>query len=359
MYSDNGKISLRQLQILLILDILGVSVIVMPRFNAALGSLGFVLVLGGGIFALVSVFIICSLGGFLGSYGFFGGTAELVGKPLSRLVSAGLVVKLAFSLSSDLRIFSEAAKQWLLPNTPLVIISALTLMPCLYGAFVGYEARARLGEIVIFIVLVPLILVYVPYLFKVDYSALEWNIYPEKGIYTKGSLYNCLMFSGLEFLLLSFPYLKNPYSVRKAAAEAVVFAVILTALVSFVTISLLGAELTAETDFPGIEVMDISVVSKGKGAVMMSFFYLSVVMFAIGAVFFGGELLGDITGIKPSLGKCLTAFFGFALSLIPRNMTELSKVTLCFNLFFGMAYFFIIPVILNLILRFKKDDYDD
>ncbi|MCD8090289.1 MAG: spore germination protein [Clostridiales bacterium] len=359
MYSDNGKISLRQLQILLILDILGVSVIVLPKYNAPLGSFGFLPVLGGGVFAVVSVFLLCSLSEFLNRFGFFKGISKLVGRPLAGLVSAGLTVKLAFSLGADLRIFSEAAKVWLLPNTPLVIISAVTLLPCIYGAFKGYEARARLGEIVIFIVLVPLFIVSLNCLLKIDYSSLEWNIYPEKNIYTKGSLYNCLMFSGLEFLLLSFPYLKNPAEARPAASRAVLFAVIIIALVNFVSISLLGADLTAELDFPGVEIMDISSVSKGKGAVMMSFFYLSAVMYSIGAVSFGGELLRDISGLKPSLGKWLTALAGFGISLIPADMTELSRVNICFNLFFGTAYFFVLPLILNLILRFKKDEYYD
>ncbi|MCC8097323.1 MAG: GerAB/ArcD/ProY family transporter, partial [Eubacterium sp.] len=264
MYSDNGKISVRQLQILLILDILGVSIIVMPKYNASgLGNMGFALVLGGGFFALVSVFLMCSLSGFLNAYGFTGGVARLTGKPLSRLVSAGLVVKLAFSLGSDLRIFSEAAKLWLLPKTPVVIISAVTLLPCLYGAFKGYETRARLGEILIFIILVPLALVYIPCLFKVDYFSLGENILADKNIYIKGSLYNCLTFSGLEFLMLSFPYLKKPYSVKPAAVGAVIFAVIAAAVVNLASISLLGADLTASLDFPGVEVMDISVISKG------------------------------------------------------------------------------------------------
>ncbi|MCC8097593.1 MAG: hypothetical protein LIO44_03350, partial [Eubacterium sp.] len=123
--------------------------------------------------------------------------------------------------------------------------------------------------------------------------------------------------------------------------------------------SLLGAELTDSLDFPGVEVMDISVISKGKRAVLMSFFYLPVVMFAIGGIFFGGELIKDITGLHSKGGKCLTAFLGFALSLVPQNMTELLNVNLCFNLFFGTAYLFVLPVILNLLLRFKRDEYDE
>ncbi|MCD7777126.1 MAG: spore germination protein [Clostridiales bacterium] len=360
MYSDNGKISVRQFQILLILDILGVSIIVMPKYNAlGLGNTGFVLVLGGGFFALVSVFLMCALSGFLNAYGFSDGVSRLMGRPLSRLVSEGLVVKLAFSLGSDLRIFSAAAKLWLLPKTPVFIISAVTLLPCLYGAFKGYETRARLGEILIFIILIPLALVYIPCLFKADYSSLGENISADKNIYIKGSLYNCLMFSGLEFLMLSFPYLNKPYSVKPAAVWAVVFAVIAAACVNFGAISLLGADLTASYDFPGVEVMDISVISKGKGAVIMSFFYLPVVMFAIGSIFFGGELIKDITGLPSKGGKCFTAFLGFVLSLIPENMTELMNVNLCFNLFFGTAYFFVLPIILNILLRFKRDEYDE
>lgn len=234
--------------------------------------MGFLLAIGGGLFALVSVFLMCSLSSFLNAYGFFGGVSRLTGKPLSRLISAGLVVKLCYSLGSDLRIFSEAAKLWLLPETSLVIISAITLLPRLYGAAKGYEARARLGEIAVFTVLIPLALVYIPLLFKIDYSSLNMNISADKNIYIKGSLYNCLMFNGLEFLMLSFPYLKKPYNVKSAAVSAVIFAVFVVALVSFAAINLLGTDLAAELDFPGVEAMDVSVVSKGKGAILMSFF---------------------------------------------------------------------------------------
>lgn len=364
MYSGNDQISKRQLQILLILDILGVSVMTLPRLNALmLGENGWLLVIGGGALAAVSVYLICSLGAFLGGEGFYKGLCRLWGRVPAVLVSGGLFAKLVIALSADIRTFSGAAKLWLLPQTPLWIIALVTIFPCFIGALYSYETRARLGEIFVFIILIPFVLVYAPYLFKVDYlglfGSISENIYWDKVIYFKGSLINCFAFTGMEFLFLSFNYLKEPGKVKASVIKAVILGVLLVTLVNFVTISLLGAPLCGEFDFPGAEIMDVSTYSKGKGAVMMSFFYLSVVIFAVGAVFFGGELLRDITGGKRGLCKALAALLGFALSLYPRNIEELGRLSVGANFIFGGFYGFVLPVLLILTLKLKKGDAYD
>lgn len=360
MYSDNGKISNRQLKILILLDILSVSVITLPKFNAEiLGNRGWLLPIGAAVFLTISLLLISSLAPAMCRDSFLNALTRLMGRPLAALVCAGLIIKLAFALSNDLRIFSEAAKLWLLPGQPLPLIAAVTLIPCFYGSLFSYETRARLSEIFLFIVLIPFAAVFIPCLFKAQYHNLFSNFEASKNIYIKGSLYNCLLITGPEFLLLSFPYIKNPYKIKGSAVFSAVFAMVLITIVCFTSINLLGASLTASFDFPGAEIMDTSFFSKGKGAVMMSFFYLSVVIFAIGAIFFGGELLSDLTRLSPIRSKALISAAAFALSLIPKSITELFKINLSFNLLFAAAYMFALPLLLNLIIKFKKDDADD
>lgn len=357
MYSDNGKISDRQLKILIFLDILSVSVITLPKFNAEyLGDMGWLLPVGAAVFLTISLILISSLAPSLCSDSLLNSLPKLIGKPLAAFFCGGLIIKLTFGLSNDLRIFSEAAKLWLLPSAGLPLTVLIALLPCFYGALFSYETRARLSEIFVFIVLIPFAAVFIPCLFKADYNNIFGNFNLSRNIYIKGSLYNCLLVTGPEFLLLSFPYLKNPYRLKRAAVSSGLFAFALITIVCFACINLLGADLTASFDFPGAEIMDVFVFSQGKGAVMMSFFYLSVVIFAIGAIFFGGELLSELTGLKPVYSKLVISIAAYGLSLTYGSITELSRANLCFNLLFGTAYMFVFPLILNLIIKFKKDD---
>ncbi len=357
MYSDNGKISARQMQILLILDVLGISIIVLPKYNSSLlGFDGILLPVAGGVLALISLFFICRLAPFLGEFGFFDGLSRLIGRFMSGLVSLGLVFKLIFSLGCGIRIFSEAAKLKFLPNTPLWIISGLILLPCLYGAFKGYESRARLGELLVFIILIPFLIVFVPRIMECSFPSVIPNINISKDIYFKGSLTNCFAFTGMEFLLLTFNHLNNMSDIGKKLASAFIFALVLVFLVNFVTISILGDTLAASFDFPAVDIMDISSVSKGKGGIMMSIFYLSVVIYEIGAIYLGSGLFGDILGKRRSIYMYMAAFGGYALSL---GFNDINSVIVCFtkiNMFFGIAYFFVLPIFMNIIIKLKKDD---
>lgn len=360
MDTENKKISLRQLRILFIIDILGISMIILPKQNAALlGSDGIFLPLGGGVLALISIFLITSLSPYLGKTGFYKGLERLGGKPLARLVSAGLTLKLAFSAALDIRIFSEAARLRLLPQTPLWIICLVAVLPCVYCAVKGYETRARLGEILIFIILIPFLFVFLPHLFDGNFPPLPVNIRDKTSIYIKGSLTDCLTFTGIEFLLLIPNHAAKPEEIKKKLVSALIFAILLIFLVNFVTITELGPALTAKLGFPVSDVMDVSAVSAGKGAVMMSIFYISVVVFVSGAICFGGGLLGDILGSKRLIYVYIIALLSLGLSLIPSSLKELTKTALFFNALFGTAYFFVIPLILNIILRFQKDDVYD
>ncbi len=357
MYSDNGKISARQMQILLILDILGISIIVLPKYNAAaLGFDGILLPLGGGIMGLICLYFICRLAPFLGTFGLFDGLTKLTGSFISRLICLGLVFKLIFSLSCGIRIFSEAAKLKFLPNTPMWIISGLIILPCLYGAFKGYEARARLGELLVFIILIPFLIVFIPRLLDGGFPSFMPNINIGKDIYFKGSLTNCFAFTGLEFLLLTFNHLNNLSGIGKKLSFAFIFTLILIFLVNFITISILGDNLTASLDFPTVDIMDISSVSKGKGGIMMSIFYLSVVIYEIGAIYLGSGLLGDILGKRKSIYMYLAAFGGYIISLGFDDVNAVMSFLVKINTVFGIAYFFVLPIIMNVLLKLKKDD---
>lgn len=355
MYSRNKKISHRQLQILLILDILGISAITMPAANAgAAGYGGWILVIGGGLLLVLGARLICLFAEISGGRSFFDTISETLGYPVGVLLSAGLIIKLIFSLSADIRTFSEAAKIWLLPHTPLPLIMAVTLAPCLVGALYGYETRARLGELFVFMILLPFALVYVPYLFRIDYSRLFGNIKWDSGIYFRGSLDNCFAFTGPELLLVSSGYLKDPKKTKPYALSAAALGAALVFLVNFTAINLLGAELCKSLSFPGAELMDVSAFSKGKGAIMMSFFYLSVVIFAIGAIFFSGELLGRLTGVDSRLCRILAALAGFLAGLSFGGMEVLPTVSKSFGLFFGAVYMFILPVITISAYKLRK-----
>lgn len=357
MYSNNNKISTRQLQVLLILNTFGVIITAMPALNAYLpNNMGVFSPITGGILALLSIFLITGVSGFLGEEGFYGGLTKLFGKITAKIITVLFSIKLIVSLSSDIRIFSHAAKEWLLPHTPIWVISVVIILPCLYCAAAGQEARARLGEILIFIVLIPFALAYGTALIALFGSAALPHISFSKGIYINSALSNCFCFTGIELLMPAFAFLKKPYEIRSHAMGAFIISLLAAAAVNAVTITVLGGSLSRSINFPAVTALAYNAGSEAMAALMLSILCLSVVIFSGGCIFYSAELLNCVFNRSSKRIAPAAAAAGFGLSLIPAAQNQFKIFNTFFNYIFGSAFFFVLPLILNIVVRLKKEE---
>ena len=364
MFSANDKISLRQLQVLIILDIFGTGVIILPRRAAALaGRDGWLLVAVAAVLAMVCTFLVCHLIRLFPGESFFDYAGLLVTKPIAYLLSLGLIAKILIGLVCELRLFGEIIKAILLYNTPLAVIIICLLVVSAYAAAKGIETRARIGQIVIWLIFVPLIFVLILVSADVDFT----NILPvgeASPLKIAQGGFMCLSaFSGLEFILLISPYLNSHSKAPSRAVTAIALTGILMCIITVITISRFGASNIVNQQWPVLEMMDAidlpGTFIERQEAIIMSLWILSSFAGVNAGLFFGGVAAQAIFK-SGKWGYYLAAFvlISFTASIFIKDISVVYEI-IDFNFtYLGTAYMLVIPLVLNLIAWLRGYRYN-
>ena len=180
--------------------------------------------------------------------------------------------------------FGAVIKLTALPKTPLLIILYLYIIVIVYILSLGFEVLARTSEILVPIFLIFLITTYILTLFsgQFDLSALQPVL--GNGITPiLSELYKVIGFPFGEMVvfLLFWHYLKEPEKIRKTAFLAVGTSAILLTLSLIVMISILGAELAANSQIPLLE----TILVINIGDIITNLDIIAVLLMFIGGFF--------------------------------------------------------------------------
>lgn len=361
MFSTNNKISVRQLQTLLILDIFGMGITTLPRKMAEISQQdGWISLILGTLLACFFAFLITSLCILFPKEGFVQYSRRLLSYPIGTLLSLGLVVKIIVSLSMELRIFSEIIKQIILFETPIWLISICMLMVGSYAASKGYEARGRISEILIFVVFIPLVFVFLIAVTDVDFTNLKPILASDKGNLFKGALSCGFSFSAIEFVLLAYPYLnKNKEKAGKRIIFSVLCAGLILSVITALTISRFGIFDMVHQMWPVLEIMDTIDLPgsflERQDALIMSFWIIAIFVIINAGMFFSSLLLKNITEKGTHTFFILISMvIVYIISFIPKNIAELYYFMDKLNNYFGWIYTFLVPVILLIAVKVRK-----
>ena len=159
MLFDNNKISLRQMQILIIANNLALGLIILPElFSGGLIINNLALLF---FLVLIIMLVLNSIKKNYDSdqdlfYNILGPNKNLdKNKSLYKnnlglkILFWPLLIKIIFSTGLELKLFADIIKSYILPDTNKFITSAILILISLYLVFKGYETRARLCEILI------------------------------------------------------------------------------------------------------------------------------------------------------------------------------------------------------------------
>ncbi len=360
MIFENNKISLRQFQALLILDIFGTSIITLPRRTAEMaGQNGWLLIAGAAVLVFFYSQVINLLSMEFPDLTFVELSQKIATKPIGILLSAGLGVKLLLTTGLELRVFCEIIKQTMLLKTPIGVTGAFMLFTCAYIAWKGYETRARAAEILLVFMFVPLIIVFAIAAFKTDYSNLmpAFTIAPVD--FVKGSVLTAFSFQGIEFLLLVHPFIKRPERVGNALRTAVVVIGVLMLLTTVITMARFGVEDIKVKLWPVLQMMDTIDIPgsfiERQDVIIMRFWVISTFA-GVNAGLFLISLIGERMMREKKARKPLLLFFIPVLWLIamwPDNIAQTYEVLDWCNRYLGCLYFLIVPIILLLLSKIR------
>ncbi|MCL2397219.1 MAG: spore germination protein [Defluviitaleaceae bacterium] len=359
-FSLNNKISLRQLQALLFLEIFGFGVTALPRRVAEhAGQDGWVGVLLATGFIIIMTAVMTHVTKLFPQTSFYDIVGKILGRPLGALISLLFCLRLVLLAAFNLRIFAEITRQTMLPTTPFAVVFVSMLMIAAYGAAKGIESRARVAEVLILVVLLPLIFVFGISGRDIDFSNLMPVMAAPFESILAGSFSAFFAFSGIEVLLLVGPFLARPKHLTKSSTQAIVTIGIFMAVITAVTIARFGPANIVHQMWPVLKMMDTislpgSIIDR-QGALIMTFWIISAYATINAALFFSSLLLKDVV----TRGKHSWYILGLIpiIALVAHWPTHMADVYTYFNLAnrtLGVATMIVVPLVLFAVASIRR-----
>lgn len=360
MFSKNNKISIRQLEILLILNLFSNMSLMLPRVASELvGQDGWIIIIFGTFIAFIYVFIVTSLAKMFPNKTIVEYSELVLTKSISKVIGLLFAIKLMIMAAFEIRIFGELIKQTLLRETPIEIIMITMLVLVAYLTRKGYESRARMAELLIFFIIVPIIFIF---LFAVPDAKL-YNFAPafvsKPSEILFGSYIVSFAYIGLELLLISTPFITKPHLITKSAIKSIIIVGILNVSICLLTLGTFGAQETSRQLWPVMAIMQVIEVPgafvERQDAMMMSFWIMTVFLLINGYLFFTAVLTKNILKIKDQTFLILPLLpIIYLISLIPDNVVEVYNWIGFIIQYFGTLFLVPIPIIILIIAKLRK-----
>ena len=357
----NGKITTRQLQILIVLSAMGTGVIILPRRVAEFaGQDGWVIVLGLILVAMGIGLLMATAIGQMAKVkpgvGFMGSLRHMLSTPVAYVIGILLWLKLVFAAGLELRAFLEITQMVMLPATPIPAVSVAVILLCAYAAAKGIETRARVAEILFAIMAIPFVFLVGLAIFDIDFTNLMPVLVTPPQSLLHGVLRLGFIFTGLECLLLVAPFVKGDKKLGWHIAKAILFAGGIIFLITILTIAKFGHGVVNQP-WPVLRMMDMinlpgSFIERQE-VLMFSFWIITA--FAIGntMLFFGGVLIKDMFRPKVRhMGVIITAVATFAISIFPWE--DIYGVLDAMYLTAGIFFLLVLPVVIILGAKIKR-----
>lgn len=354
MFAENRKISLRQVQGLLLLDCFGTAVLFLPAELAQLsGRSCWLVALGGGLaFALLSL-LLTHVGKRLprgtvvewcrGAFGGFFGTVILI----------GLAAKLLFDGLLELRLFSEIVCRSMLPNTPVWVISLVILAVAGALAAQGTECRGRAAEVLFFVVALPLAVILIAVAISSRYHRILPLELPSLEGLGRGFLAMSIVFQGLTFLYFIFPDVERPTKAPRAVLLSSLVTTAAVTVIVFLCLAVYGEGVLAGKLLPALQMMErvsfTGLFLTRQDVLLLWFWMASVCVFLSGTLFYG-SLLGvrlfrqQEEKRKNWLWVCLAALF--AASFLPENLSDAYHLRMGLGPWLNLGYLVLLPLLL-------------
>lgn len=356
MFAENRKISLRQLQALLLLDCFGTTVLFLPAELARLSGKAcwVVALLSGVVFAVLSL-LLTSVGKRLPQGTVVDWCRGCFGNFFGAIVLIGLAMKLLLDGMLELRMFSEIVCRSMLPTTPVWAISLVVLAVAGSLAAQGTECRGRMAEILFFLVAIPLAVILLAVAISSKYHRILPLELPSVSEIGSGIAAMSIVFQGLTFLYFIYPDLKRPARSRSAVLKSSALTGLVVTAMVFLCLAVYGEGILSEKLLPSLQMMErvsfTGVFLTRQDVLLLWFWMASVSVFLSGTLFFG-SLLGvqmfrqQETKRKTWLWVWLAAVF--AASFLPENLSTAYHLRMRLAPFFNLIYLVIVPFVLLL-----------
>lgn len=366
MFSDNEKISLRQFKRIIVFDLFSISGLIIPRIAVEFaGRDGFSAIILGTIIALIYAAIIILITKKLNE-NFMDYSVHNAGRFITFIIGTLYIIKLFACCVFAARLFGEVINETLLVDTDPRIIIILLLLISAYAASKGFEVRARIVEVLYFIVIVPLLIFLILGLRDADISNLM-PIFTERPLdIVKGGYAVFLTFSLLELILFTAPFIEvNKTNISKERSifsyvvQALIIGGIMDLLLFVITVGILGMEGTKEKIWSTFSIIQLIKLPGGviqrHDALIISLWMFSIFTIISGFIYYISYISKKIFHVSTQNYLIIPIILlVFGASVIPMDVEKNYEYFGKYMMFIGIPQSILLPLFILLIGKLRK-----
>ena len=362
MFPNNYKISDRQLKKMLVFDMISISVFIIPYIAASgAGKDGFLAIAGASAaavcYGLLMLYFCKQI-----KQDYMQSCETFLGRFFTFVFGLLYLIKLFFSAVFVLTLFTTIIHETILSNTGRSLILLCLVLVSVFYASKTMETRARMVEILYYIVLVPLFCLFLLGVFQVNPA----NLFPlatvRPAIIGRTGYEVFLTFSAVEFMLFSTPSISGEDENSKFGRKiihAVLVTAVFNAMVFIIVVGLLGITGATQSIWSTVSVMQMIEIPGGfvhrQDAIMLSFWLISIFTITSTLFHYLCQITKTITKAKHH-GWILIAYgiILFLIAMQPLNVEQLFYYFGNYMAFIGLPQSVILPLLLIIVKKYKE-----
>lgn len=352
---NNDKVSIHQLFCLMLINLMGTSLLNMPGMAAdGAGTDGWLSILIGAGLAVVYGSIIASLVKNHPDKTLIEIAHDRWGRWGGAVIGFLFWILLILLATCELRTYAAIIRQTLLERTPMIVILVSMIGCVVYAAMKGCECRARLAEITLLFILLPLLFLVLFALPQVEIYELGPMLVHDSGDLIKTGFRLSLLYIPLCLLQTGGCYIGRMW--RGSIYRTILIVIGITAILNIVLyvliVGCLGVDMASDSLWPLMQVMavvDIPILEiERQDALLMTFWILTEFTLLTSYIFHAGIAWQKLNRHgQHRRGVVISASVVLMLSLPSISISQLFQVDRWVYAAAGILFLLLIPWIFH------------
>lgn len=301
MFAENRKISGRQAFRLLVYDLLGLGTLLIPTVLASVaGRDGFFCIILGTFAGLLYLKLLAPVVRDM-KVPFVQYLEERFGVAVGKIVQVGYLFYFVLLAGYAAWLFSSLVLRHLLRQESFWLVLAVVVLLTVYGIWNGIEGRARIYELLFWVVMLPLFVMLFVAVDEIDLDYWTPVFITGAGGFLSGIYYVFICFSLVFLVLFSGEFVAKREVLVRAGRLAVIFAGTVHAGLYLILLGIFGAKALGVMEFPAVTMMSTVRISDGflkrLDALMFGIWFFTLYAILSSSVFYGGMVLRQLLGI--------------------------------------------------------------
>lgn len=295
MFSENNRISERQAFRLLTYDLLGLSTLILPGVLArTAGRDGIFGIAIGTAAAILYLRMLCALQKDC-ALDFPAYLEQRLGRVWGKLVQAGFLLYLLLLAGYTAYLFADAVLMSLLREESFYLVLCLLLILVFYGLWGGLEGRARIYELLFWVLLIPLFLML---FFSLDEIRTDYWIpvfTAGAGSVAEGGYYVFSVLAVIMLILFLGNRVKEKEGLFRLGKRAVLLTAGIHAALYLILLGVFGERALGSMEYPAVTLMSTVRISglflRRTDAFMFAVWFFTLYALLTSCIFYSGEIV--------------------------------------------------------------------